>query len=677
MLNPMNVQEAKKEIERLSCLIEEHNHRYYVCDDPKVSDEEYDGLLSRLKVLEGQFPELCVVTSPTQRVGAPVVSGARTVRHAVRMISLDNTYSVEELEAWHDRVIKGLSRADVQWVIEPKIDGVSCALIYEDGILARGITRGDGEVGEDVTHNVRAMRSVPLVLTVPDGVVPPALLEVRGEVYMAKADFEQLNDARKTLGEEPFANPRNAASGSLKLLDPKESSERKLKFFAHSFGRLENGVPVKTHWDFLQIARAYGFAVSARVVCTPDFDEVVFTCRGLQEDRIQLPYDVDGVVVKVNDMEDQKRLGETMRSPRWAVAFKFPAFQATTIVRDIVVQVGRTGVLTPVAELEPVLCAGVMIARATLHNFDEVDRLGISKGDRVLIERAGDVIPKVVKVVDAALLREKVRRVPTDCPECREEFICADAQAVAYRCINPACPKQLERRLVHFASRGCMDIEGLGESAVAQLLEKGLVRALADIYALKREDLLKLPLFAEKKADKLLAGIEASKARPLSRFLFGLGIMNIGEKAALLLARRFGMIDRLMAAAPEELLLVDEMGEVSVAAVIHFFAQPGARELIENFRAAGVLMMEPAGISGGKLAGKVFVFTGELQRRTRPEAGALVKALGGEVGSAVTQKTSFVVAGGAAGSKLEKARSLGVKVMTESEFEEMVHAKQS
>ncbi len=671
----MDKRSVVQDIRDLSQEIEEHNYKYYVLDNPVISDQEYDHLMARLLRLEEDFPEFRRDNSPTSRIGTKVSSGVNTVAHKVKMLSLDNTYSFEDLKAWHSRVVKALEGREAEYVVELKIDGVSCSLIYEEGEVKVALTRGDGESGEDVTHNVKAMRSVPLKLRSREGFEIPDLLEVRGEVYMRKVDFEKLNADRREKGEEVFANPRNAASGSLKLLDPVESSKRGLRFFAHSFGRIAGGVIGETHWDFLQSVRALGLAVNAYSHRCRSMEEVLMICEEFQRMRLSLPFDVDGAVVKVNSFRDQRILGETMKSPRWAVAYKFQAFQATTVVKAIVVQVGRTGVLTPVAELEPVACAGVMVSRATLHNFEEIARLGVSKGDRILIERAGDVIPKVIKVVEAAAVREVVRKVPGDCPACKEDFICSDEGMVAYRCMNPACPKQLERRIVHFSSRGAMDIEGLGESAVSQLVVKKQLCSLADIYFLTREHLLGLELFGEKKADKLLKAIDQSRSRGLARFVFGLGIPNIGEKASQILARRFASIDSLMKASAEQLMSVRDMGAVSVQAVVRYFSQKETRELIGRFHEAGVAMLESSLSTEGTLSGKLFVFTGELVKYSRPEAGDKVKALGGEIGSSVTKKTDFVVAGGLTGSKMDKALALGIKVLSEQEFEEMVNDK--
>ncbi|MEI8011326.1 MAG: NAD-dependent DNA ligase LigA [Candidatus Omnitrophota bacterium] len=662
----------QENIIRLREEIARHDHAYYVLHAPVIADQEYDALMKELLVLEAQAPEFVSMASPTQRVGAKILSGARTLRHDVRMLSLDNTYAAGDLQAWMARVYKGLGHEDVAFVVELKIDGVSAALTYENGALLRGASRGDGESGEDVTHNIRTLRSIPLKL-LPGA---PEYVDVRGEVYMDKADFDKFNAVRVTQGDEPFVNPRNAAGGALKLLDPGEAAARHLRFFLHSFGRMKGGEKIGCHSAFLEMARAWGFPVNPYTRVCRGIDAVLAVCAEFEAMRTGLPYDVDGVVIKVDRFEDQRSLGETMKSPRWAVAYKFAAYQATTIIRSITVQVGRTGVLTPVAEFEPVFCGGVTIARATLHNFDEIERLGVSVGDRVLIERAGDVIPKIVKVVDRAQVREQVKALPTDCPACRPEFVVTslagqEGEGVLQRCVNPECPRQLERRLVHFASRDAMDVDGMGGAAVRQLLEKGLVRTVADIYSLEKEALLGLDLFGEKKAVQLLAAVDQSKKRPLARLLYALGIPNIGIKASQTLARHFGSMGALSAAREEDVRAVVDMGEISAAAVTQYFMKDVTRRLITALQASGVNMLEPHETGGGKLSGMIFVFTGELLRHTRHEAGAKIIALGGEVGVSVTKTTAYVVAGESAGSKFEKARRLGIKIINELEFEEL------
>lgn len=672
----MDRSKAQKEIQRLAGEIEEHNHRYYVLDQPVISDKEYDDLLRRLTELEKQFPEFKDINSPTQRVGTKVAAAAQTVTHKVRMMSLDNTYSIDELREWQKRVEKGLPNQKIEYVAELKIDGVSASLTYHRGEFVIGATRGDGAVGEDVTPNLRTVRSVPLRLKAARRIPVPELLEVRGEVFMLKKDFEKLNKERQAQEEELFVNPRNSTSGSVKLLDSRITAQRNLQCFIHSFGVLENaGILFKTHWEFLQQAKDYGFYVNSDSRLCKNIDEVIAYCGEFQEKRNSIPYEIDGVVIKVNQFAQQERLGSTAKSPRWAVAYKFPAQQATTTVKDIVVQVGRTGVLTPVAELEPVPCGGVTVSRSTLHNFDEIKRLGVKIGDRVLLERAGDVIPKIVQVVKHAK-GAKSFRPPKKCPECGGAIVKEKEEDVAYRCINPSCPKQVERALSHFASRGAMDIEGFGPVVVRQLLGKRFVKDLADIYSLKLEHFLQLELFKEKKANNLLEAIERSKSQPLSRFLFGLGIANIGEKAAYLLARRFETIDRLMQVRKEDVLAVHEFGEVMAESVAKFFQQASARKLIAKFKKAGLGLEEPRSSRGGPkpiLSGKKFVFTGELAELTRGQAAGLVKKLGGDVVGSVSANTDFVVAGENPGSKYDKAAALGVKILTGKEFQEMIN----
>ncbi len=664
----MNQAQAKKEIRALIKEIEKHNQRYYVLNDPLISDEEYDRLLKKLIGLEEAFPKLRSPDSPAQRVGEKIAGNLPTVKHSLAMLSLDNTYSLDELKQWYERVVKGLNGFKPSLVAELKIDGLSCSLSYRKGQLVLAATRGDGETGEDVTHNAKTIREIPLSLKGK----APAMLEVRGEVYMDKKDFAALNQQRKDSGEALFANPRNAAAGSLKLLDARLTAQRRLRFFAHSPGLLEKNKAPKTQWEFLEQAKEYGFVINSYNRLCRNFDEVIAFCEEWASRRDGISFDVDGIVVKVNDLSQQAQLGFTLKSPRWAVAFKFPAYQATTSVKEIVVQVGRTGVLTPVAELEPVACAGVMISRATLHNFDEIRRLGVNAGDRVLLERAGDVIPKIVKVLEKHSKSEFI--IPKTCPSCNGKIQKEKEEDVAYRCLNPSCPKQLERLLVHFASRGAMDIEGLGESVVGELLDKGLARDLADIYFLKKEQLLELDLFADKKADNLLKGIDKSKSRPLSKFLFGLGIANIGIKAAVNLAGHFGSLDAIINAHAQDLQAIDEVGPVMAESVVEYFKQPQVKKLLAKFKAAGLNLSEPRRkVSGNRLEGKKFVFTGELAGVPREEAGLWVQNQGGRVVASVSKSLDYLVVGENPGSKLAQAENLGVKILNQKEFEEMVH----
>ncbi|MCA9408995.1 MAG: NAD-dependent DNA ligase LigA [Candidatus Omnitrophica bacterium] len=665
----------KSEIEKLSKLIEDHNYRYYILDDPKISDKEYDDLLKQLIDLEKKYPEFRKDDSPTQRIGAKLPNAIGTVVHKRKMYSLDNTYSIEELKEWEKRVVKNLPDERVEYFVELKIDGVSAALTYENGWFILGATRGDGVQGENVTHTLKTIQTIPLKLLDSKQEIIPDLIEVRAEIYMNRKDFEVLNQERKKNEEMIFANPRNATSGSIKLLDSRITAKRKLKCFIHSFGVLEGGVSIKTQAEFLERCRKWGFIVDENSCLCKSIEEVAQYCLKFQNKRDKIPYEIDGVVIKVNSLAQQERLGSTLKSPRWAVAYKFPAHQVTTTVLDIQVQVGRTGILTPVANLEPVECGGVTISRSTLHNFDEVQRLGVKKGDRVLVERAGDVIPKIIKVVDSRNKKNiKPFAIPKNCPECGAAVIKEKQEDVAYICPNPGCPKQLERRLLHFASRGAMDIEGLGESVVKQLLEKKYVKDLADIYYLSKEQLLELDLFADKKAEKLLEAIKESKAKSLARFLFGLGIANVGVKAASVIARELGSLDAIMCADKGQLEQIHEIGQVIAMEIEKTFQLNQTKTLIEKFKKAGLrFSQEKQIVVSDKFRNKTFVFTGELQRLSRAEAAKKVESLGATVTSSVSKKTDFVVAGGSPGSKYEKAVSLGVKILTEKQFQEMIN----
>ncbi len=671
----METKKALQDIQKLSKQIEEHNYRYYVLSQPVVSDKEYDDLLKELILLEEKFPEFKDINSPTQRVGVKLSAEEGAVTHKTKMYSLDNTYSIEELQQWHQRVVKGLNKGDVEYVVELKIDGVSAALTYEDGRFVLGATRGDGVAGENVTSAFRTIRSIPLKLR-NDQENIPGFLEVRGEVYMERGDFKKLNEERKREGEVLFANPRNATSGSIKLLDSRETAKRKLSFFVHSFGVLQNGDQIKDQWEFLKIAKKWGFPVSNKSFLCKNIDEVIDYCLKKQNERQKISYDIDGVVIKVNSLTEQNRLGYTLKSPRWAVAYKFPAYQATSKVHNIVVQVGRTGVLTPVAEVAPVECAGVTISRATLHNFDEVKRLGIKKGDIVLLERAGDVIPKIVKVVTPSKGAVRSFPVPKKCPECGSAISKERADQVAYRCVNPSCPKQLEKKLIHFCSRSAMDIEGLGEAIILQLIEKDLVKDLADIYFLKKEDLLKLEFFAEKKAQNLLDSIDKSKGKPLSKLLFGLGIVNIGEKAAFVLAQRFQSLDNILKAKKIDFIAIHEIGEKIADSIIEFFKQPSSHNLIRRFNLAQVNLTEPlVEALGTKFLTKKFVFTGELTFFSRSQAAEVVRKLGGEIVDSISKNVDYLVVGENPGSKYQKALKLDLTIINEKEFKELINDK--
>jgi DNA ligase (NAD+) len=657
----------KKKIEKLREKIRHHDYLYYILTQPEISDKEYDDLLRELKELERKNPQLITPDSPTQRVSGQVLEGFKTVRHRQKMLSLDNTYSFDELADWDERVHKGLNKKDIEYVTELKIDGVSANLTYEKGRLVQGATRGDGEQGEDVTQNLKTIRSIPLVLLSSS---IPELLEIRGEVYMKNKEFTALNKQRQMNDESLFANPRNAAAGSLKLLDTKIVANRRLNFFAHSLGAYR-GAEIKSHWQFLRLLKSWGLAINPLSKLCKNLNEVKEFCLKWQDKKKELPYDIDGVVVKINNLSYQEKLSTTLKSPRWAVAYKFPAHQATTEVLNIIPQVGRTGVITPVAELKPVECGGVTIKHATLHNFDEIKRLGVRQKDRVLIERAGEVIPKIVKVVQSR--GEKSAVIPKHCPVCSGKVVKQKEEEVAYRCISPSCPAQLERGLLHFASRGAMDIEGMGESAVKQLVEKKLVLDFADIYNLRKEDILTLELFKDKKADNLLNAIQKSKKQPLSRLLYALGIRHVGEKAAFILAKKFKTLNNLMKAKLSDLVAIYEIGEVMAESIVEFFKSSSTKQLINKLKDSGLNTKEEVSeIKRSPLTGKTVVFTGELKGFTRQEAEELIHQFGGNASSSVSKKTDFVVAGENPGSKYTKAKQLGVKIIYEKEFKEMI-----
>ena len=665
-----DLEKIKHQIDKLRQDIRHHDRQYYVYSDPQISDKEYDDLMRRLQKLESEYPQFVAPDSPTQRVSGGVLEGLPTVTHRKKMMSLDNAYAQEELLDWQTRILKLLKKgARPQFTVELKIDGVSCALTYKKGILVQAATRGDGQVGEDITANAKVIRSVPLKLLSAD---IPDEIEVRGEVYMEKSDLDKINQEKTKNGEPVFANPRNAASGSLKLLDPSLASRRNLKFFTHSFGWV-SGCDFKTQSGFLATVKEWGLPVNLESRHCKDIAAVRDVYECWKNKRDSLSYEVDGIVIKVDDFRLQQELGETLKSPRWALAYKFPAHQATTKVAAVVFNVGRTGVITPAAKLEPVKCAGVTIANVTLHNFEEVERLDVRVGDTVLIERAGDVIPKLVKVITSKRQgHEKKIHVPKQCPVCFGAIAKTKEEEVYWYCLNPDCPAQFKRSLLHFGSRGAMDIEGAGESFVAAAVEARLLQSLVDLYRLKKADLLKLPLFKDKKAENLLGAIEKSKQQPLSRFIYALGIRHIGEKAALVLARHFPDIDDFFGLPAQKLQAIPEIGPVMAESLAGFFSQSKIKKMMEEFRGLGLcLKEEKKAVKATALSGKTFVFTGELKSYSRQQAEQLVRELGAEATSSVSKNTDYVVAGESAGSKLDKALKLNVKVIDESEFIKM------
>jgi len=666
--------QAKHKIEKLKDEIRHHDYCYYALNQPEISDSEYDGLMKQLERLEKQFPALVTPDSPTQRVSGQALKEFRSVKHQTPMLSLSNTYSTEEIKAWVQRVQKNVPYREIDYVVEPKIDGVGIALTYEKGKLVLGATRGDGETGDDITANLRTMASIPLLLQTSNKFQIPEFLEVRGEAYMNKNDFVRMNRQRSLNGETTFANPRNATAGSLKLLDPRLVAERPIKCFIYSLGGLKGGPEFRTHWEVLQAMREWGLRVNPHNLLCKCAEEVISHVTSWEAKRDELEYEIDGMVIKVNSFELQNILGFTQKSPRWAVAFKFQARQATTKLKNIMVQVGRTGVLTPVALLEPVEVGGVTVTNSTLHNFDQIKRLDVRIGDRVIIERSGDVIPNIVKVVKSVRNgKEKQIAVPEKCPVCGHPTVREQGE-VAVRCPNPLCPAQLRRTLEHFASRSAMDIEGLGESVIEQLVEHGLVNDVADIYSLKKSDFLKLELFADKRAENLLESIEKSKRQPLERLLFGLGIRHVGERASSDIANHFGTLEALANASAEQLEKIPEVGPIMAESIQRFFQQKQVQKVLEKLKRAGINTIQPkAAVTGErKLAGKTFVFTGEMEKYSRSEAKNIVSRLGGHTSSSVSKKTDFVVVGANPGSKFDRAEALGLKIISEDEFDKLI-----
>lgn len=668
----MGLEEAGKRAAELRQVLEYHDYRYYVLDSPRISDAEYDALMRELIELETNYPELITPDSPTQRVGAVPAEEFGTVVHRRPLLSLANVLNEEELREFDRRVRALLAGEAVEYVVELKIDGLAVSLIYADGLFKLGATRGDGERGEDVTQNLRTIKSVPLKLQKVEGISHPSLAEVRGEVFMSRKAFARLNDERRQKGDPLFANPRNAAAGSVRQLDPHITASRQLDIFVYGLGHVEDG-SFATHTACLDYLRRAGFKVNRHVELFNRMDEVAAYCRRWASAREDLEYEIDGLVVKVNSLGQQARLGATAKSPRWAVAYKFPAQQAQTIIKDIFVRVGRTGVLTPTAELEPVRLSGVTVGKATLHNDDFIREKDIRIGDTVIIRRAGEVIPEVVRVVcEKRTGAEKKFAMPTRCPECGARVVRGENEAAA-RCTGVSCPAQLREALIHFASRDAMNIEGLGPAIISQLLREGLVRDVADLYYLRGEQLARLERMGEKSARNLLEAIARTRQNPLGRLIFALGIRHVGGRAAGLLAENFGSMGALSRATYAELTSIAEIGDKIARSVLGFFAEEQTKRLLAKLKQAGVNMRaEPRAEEGKALGGKQFVFTGRLASFTRQQAEEAVRRLGGTVASSVSRKTDYVVAGDDPGGKYDRARELGIAVLSEEEFSEMV-----
>lgn len=656
--------DVKREIEKLREEIRYHEHRYYVLDDPEISDVKFDELVHRLQKMEQAHPELVTPDSPTQRVGGQPAEEFVKVRHSAPMLSLDNTYSVDELRDFDRRVRELSGRQQVSYVAELKLDGLSMALTYDDGVLTRGLTRGDGVTGEDVTRNVKTIRSVPLRIDSRKfaAISHAKKFEVRGEVIMTHKAFRQANEQRAERGEQPFANPRNAAAGAIRQLDPKAVAKRNLDIFLY-YLLVDGRTPLKEHWKVLEALENLGFKVNPYRKLTRSFDELTAYIQEMESKREKLEYEIDGMVVKVNEIALWDELGMTAKSPRWAIAYKYPAHQETTVVKDIRPQVGRTGTLTPVADLEPVNVGGVTVTHATLHNMDEVERLGVKIGDTVLIQRAGEVIPQVLKVTKHAP-DGKEFRMPKHCPVCGGDVIRVEGE-VAYRCVNTACPAQLKESLLHFASRHAMNINGLGESLVDQLVGKKIVQDAADLYGLGEAQLAALERMGKKSARNLLEEIEKSKSAELPRVIYAIGIRFVGERTAQLLAEHFGSMEKLREAAAEDLYEVEEVGPKVAQSIVEYFHEGRNRDVIEKLRRAGLQFEQKERRGGGSLEGRQFVLTGSLPSLSREEAARMIEEAGGRVTGSVSKKTDYVVVGADPGSKLEKAKSLSVRTIDE------------
>jgi DNA ligase (NAD+) len=671
----MNLATAQARHAELAALIRAHDQAYYVLAQPTISDQEYDRLYRELRDLESRFPQLISLDSPTQRVGGAPLKEFKPYHHRRPMMSLDNTYSQGELREFVNRVQRLLPGEHLAWTVEPKVDGVAVSLRYEQGLLAVGATRGDGTTGDDISANLRTIRSVPLSLRPTKTAACPAVLEVRGEVYISRAGFARMNAEREAAGEETFANPRNATAGSLKQLDPRMVATRPLDLVLYGVGQVEGGEAPDNQGDLLGWLRSLGFKTPERTWLCQSFDELLKAIAELDRVRRQFGYETDGAVIKLNDFAQRERCGATSKAPRWAIAFKYAAEQAESRLKAITIQVGRTGALTPVAELEPVFLAGSTISRATLHNEEELRRKDIRVGDIVIIEKAGEVIPAVVGVVmEKRTGREMPFAFPRYCPECgapvSRDSLAGDT-GIVWRCLNVDCPAQVRGRLEHWCSRGAMDIEGGGEALIAQLVRTGLARDVADLYSLGTDQLAGLERMAEKSATNFVAAVAASKTRDLWRLIFGLGILHVGAGVAKSLGRSFATLDELRATPPERLQEIEDVGEVIAASLAQWFAAERNQRLIERLRAAGLsfrsALYRPAA-AGGPFAGKTVVLTGTLPSLTREQATARIEALGGKVSGSVSKQTDFVLAGEAAGSKLQQAQKLGVRIIDEAEF---------
>lgn len=670
----MAPKDPKKRIAALRDEIRYHEHKYYVEAAPEISDFEFDILYKELERLEKAHPELITPDSPTQRVGGEQIESFQSVAHRVPMLSMDNTYSYEELRSFDERIRKSLDR-DVSYFVEEKIDGVSMSLVYEDGIFTRAVTRGDGRRGDDVTENVRTIRSLPLSLAPTTKQALPRILEVRGEVYMPRASFQAINAEKEARGETLFANPRNACAGSLKLLDPAIVATRKLAMFMYGLGYVDGPLPAETFEEFSVFAKTCGFPINPHSRLCPSIDSAIDYCRTHSARRSELSYEIDGMVVKVNSFADHRLLGVTSKSPRWQIAYKFPAEQVETVLEDIQVQVGRTGVLTPVACLRPVQVSGTTVSRASLHNKDEIDRLDVRIGDAVIIEKSGEIIPKVIRVVKEKRPRACARfQFPKKCPACGSPVIEHESE-VAIRCISPRCPAQIKARVRHWAMRSAMDIQGLGVQLIDQLVDEGIVKTVSDIYRLEKDTLAALERMGDKSAANIIAAIESSKKRSLDKVIFALGIPEVGEHAGIVLARQYKSLEALSKADYDDLCAIHEIGPVMAQSIIDFFALRSTQAMISDLKRLGVDLAQALASrpdEAGPFQAKTCVVTGSLSRYSRLEAKNIIQMLGGKVAGSVSAKTDYVVVGEEPGSKYAKAKSLGVPILTEEDFYAMI-----
>ena len=660
-------------IENLRAKIRHHDGKYYVDNSPEIADYEYDQLMIELRSLESSHQKLITPDSPTQRVGGEPVSGFTSFEHKVPMLSIDNTYSDEELREFDKRIRRMLKDVDdIEYVVEHKIDGIAITLWYENGVFTRGATRGNGIRGDDVTTNLRTVKDIPLRFLDADHTEIPSVIEIRGEIYLPDKDFQMLNQGREEAGEAQFANPRNAAAGSLKLLDPNATAKRPLRLFAYSFGYVGNS-EFTTHIECLEAIKEFGLPVNPHYKLCKDIDEAVSYCNHWETKKGSLGYQVDGMVIKVNSLELHNRLGSTSKAPRWVMSYKYHPEEAITMIKDITVQVGKTGTLTPVAELNPVPLSGTTVSRASLHNFDEIERKDIRVGDNVVVQKAGEIIPQVVIVlVEKRTGNEKRFDVPERCPACESEVT---KEEVYLKCYNPLCTAQAKRRIIYFASRNAMDIEGLGPALTEQLVDKKVIRNYADIYSLKLDDLVPLERVGEKSAQNLINAIKESKARDLHCLICALGIQNIGTHAAEVLSKNFGTLDRLMNASVEELDEIFEIGEITAKSIVDFFSNSHTQDVINKLKAAGVNVKATHNEANpvSDIAGKSFVVTGTLNEYTRKEIEDIIKNLGGKVSSAVSGKTDFLIAGESPGSKFEKAEKLGTTILNEEGFKNLIN----